>query len=118
MAQGKPPQIHGSGEEVQDFIYVSDVAEANLLAMTSDEGDLALNIASGRPTSVKELIQALIDLFSPGMEIEYLPAAGQSIVPFRRFSVDRAKEVLNWSARTDLRTGLKKLIDWQRQRES
>jgi UDP-glucose 4-epimerase len=118
MAQGKPPQIPGSGEEVQDFVYVGDVAEANLLAMTSEEGDLALNIASGRPTSVKELIEVLIDVFSPGMETEYLPATGQSIVPYRWFAVDRAKEVLNWSPQTDLRTGLQKLIDWQRQQES
>ncbi len=118
MTHDKPPQIHGSGEEVQDFIYVSDVAEANLLAMKSGVSDLALNIASGRPTSVRELIQVLIDVFSPGMDIEFLPATGQSIVPYRWFAVDRAKEVLNWSAQTDLRTGLQKLIDWQKQRES
>lgn len=94
------------------------MAEANLLAMKSDVIDLALNIASGRPTSVRELIQALIDVFNPGIKIEFVPATGWSIVPYRWFAVDRAKEVLNWRPHTDLKSGLQKLIDWQRQRES
>ena len=115
IEKGYPPQIQGKGREVQDFIYVGDVVDANLLALKSNIDDEAFNIASGKPTTVKELIQTLIHLTNPKLQIDFQPISGKVFVPFRRFSIEKAKRLLKFKPKTDLRTGLKHLIQWKRQ---
>jgi len=105
------PQIYGKGNEVQDFVYVGDVVEANILALKSDSSDLAINIASGTPTTVRKLIAMVIELTRPGTRIEFLPASGESIVPYRKFSIKKAKEVLGWKPKVDLKSGIRKLLE-------
>ena len=78
---GLSPQIEGEGEAVQDFVYIEDVAAANVLALKSDVDDEAFNIGSGKPTTERELIQKVVDLTKPGLEIEYLPAVCARILP-------------------------------------
>jgi len=112
--QGLPPQIEGSGDDVQNFIYVEDAAEASVLALKSDVDDEAINIASGVPTTTKELIQTLINLTRPGLEIEFLPAPENAFQPSRWVSIEKAKMLLGFAPRTDLQTGLRKLIEWRR----
>lgn len=113
MGKGLSPQIEGRGEEVQDFIFVGDVVKANLLALKSDVNDEAINIASGKPTTVKQLIQTLIDLTNPKLKIEFLPRSGKVFVPFRWFSIEKARKLLRFKPETDLKTGLKQLIGWK-----
>jgi UDP-glucose 4-epimerase len=115
IGKGLSPQIHGKGDEIQDFIYVGDVAEANILALKSDVNDEAINIASGEPTTVRHLVQTLIDLTNPKLKIESLPSASKVFVPYRRFSIEKANKLLGFKPRTDLKTGLKQLIEWKRQ---
>jgi len=115
IEKGLSPQIEGRGDEVQDFIYVEDVAEANILALKSDVNDEAVNIVKEEPTTVKELIETLIAITDPGLEIEYLPAPDRVFVPYRWFSGEKAREVLGFTPKTDLKTGLGKLIEWKRQ---
>ena len=115
IGKGLPPQIQGRGDEVQDFIYVEDVAEASILALKSDVNDEAINIVEERPTTVKDLIQTLIAVTDPGLEIEYLPAPDKVFVPYRWFSGEKARELLGFKPKTDLKTGLGKLIEWKRQ---
>lgn len=113
IQKGLPPQVEGRGEEIQDFIYVGDVAKANLLGLRSDVDDEAFNITSGRATTVRELIQTLIDITHPKLKIEFLPRSSQVSVPFRWFSNEKAKRVLKFKPETDLKTGLKRLVEWE-----
>src|SRR5262249_39554016 len=57
--EGRRPQIHGDGSATMDFVYVGDVARANLLAMTSAQDDAVYNVASGTETSLLGLWQAI-----------------------------------------------------------
>lgn len=111
IEKGLEPQIRGKGNEVQDFVYIEDVVEANILALKSDVSDLAINIASGVPTTVRELIMTVIELTKPGTRIEFLPASGESIVPYRKFSVKKANDILAWKSKVDLKNGIKKLLE-------
>ncbi len=111
---GLPPRIEGRGVEVQDFIYVGDIVKANLLALKSDIDDEAFNITSGKPATVRELIQTLIDLTDPKLKIEFLPCSSKVFVPFRWFSIEKARRMLKFKPETDLKTGLKKLIEWRK----
>jgi UDP-glucose 4-epimerase len=114
IEKGLSPRLEGKGEEIQDFVYVGDVAKANLLALKSNVDDEAFNIVSGRPATVKELIQTLIGLTNPKLKIEFLPRTTKVSVPFRWFSVEKAKKLLKFKPETDLKCGLQKLIEWKK----
>ena len=55
IAAGQPPVIFGDGKQTMDFVYVEDIARANILAAQADVTDEVFNIASGTETSLNEL---------------------------------------------------------------
>ena len=79
IAAGQPPLILGDGSTTMDFVYIDDIARANILALQSDVSDEVFNVASGTETSLNELAAALLarDGVQPGAGIR--PGAqGQS----------------------------------------
>lgn len=68
LLQGRPPMVFGTGSQVRDFVYVGDVAEANMLAMTSSVDGAVVNVGSGRGTSVNDIAKLLISRLGQGLE--------------------------------------------------
>jgi UDP-glucose 4-epimerase len=103
------PIIFGDGSHTRDFVSVEDVAKANLLSMESDTDFSFLNIGSGIPTSVKELVQLMINLSGKSLEIEYdeLP---QGDVKESLADVSLAKKQIGWNFETSLKDGLQKFF--------
>ena len=60
IKQNKPPIIFGNGSQIRDFIFVEDIAIANLLAMESKIENLLVNIGSGKPITILELANIMI----------------------------------------------------------
>jgi UDP-glucose 4-epimerase len=111
---GGDPVINGDGEQTRDFVYVEDVARANLLALESRAG-AALNIGTGQETSVNELARVLVVAAGYANSIRHGPAApGEQ----RRSSVDpsAARKVLGWSPAMQLDPGLRQTVEWFRER--
>jgi UDP-glucose 4-epimerase len=110
-----PPQIHGDGSATMDFIYVEDIARANLLAMESDRVDDVYNVASGEETSLLQLWTA-IQQVSGAAELnpEFRPARKVNPVPRRLADVTRARDELRFTAEIPLHVGLARLADWRR----
>jgi UDP-glucose 4-epimerase len=109
IAKGERPVIFGDGSQVYDFIYIEDVAHANILALESDCADEAFNIGCGVGTSINELVGLLLDLTGSPLKPDYQPEA-QSFVTHRIGSIDKAQRLLGFTATTPLRTGLERLI--------
>ena len=61
LAAGRGSTINGSGEQTRDYVYVEDVARANVLALESDAPPGAYNVGTGIETSVNELYEILRD---------------------------------------------------------
>jgi UDP-glucose 4-epimerase len=112
---GERPIIFGDGTQVYDFIYVRDVAEANVRAMQSDAADEAFNIGAGIGTSINELVGMLLDLTGSALEPEYR-AEAQSFVTHRIGSIEKAERLLGFRASTPLREGLGRVLEWRRSR--
>jgi len=74
ILNNEPPVIFGSGEQRRDFIFVGDVADANMRAMNSGVGSGIFNIGSGKGTSVNKIATMLLDRLNPTMSAEYGPA--------------------------------------------
>lgn len=74
LANGQPPLIFGDGLQTMDFVYVTDIARANVLAAKSAVSDEVFNVASGRETSLRDLAETLIAAMGKSTSIEYGPA--------------------------------------------
>jgi UDP-glucose 4-epimerase len=105
--------IYGSGEQVRDFVYVDDVARANIVAMESVASGKVFNIGSGTRTSIRELAEKVIQLTdSPSIIRHAEPRQGDIV--YSQADISKAEKMLGWKAETSLSEGLKKTIEFYR----
>lgn len=109
---GKPPLIFGDGSQIYDFIYVEDAARANILGMKADCVDEFFNVGRGVGTTITELVEILLELSGSDLKPEYVPQE-QSFVTHRIGSTEKAARLLGFRAGTDLRDGLRKVVEWR-----
>lgn len=112
--EGTPLTLFGDGSASADFVYVEDVARANILAATSDARDAIVNVCSGDETRMRDLAQTLLELTGSTVGMDFKPQPpGQ--LPQRRYGDPRrAAEVLGFRAEVDLREGVRRLIEWRK----
>jgi UDP-glucose 4-epimerase len=114
LAAGEPVTVYGDGRQTRDFIFVGDVARANLLACESDRADgQALNIGTGRGRSLLELAAELGALCGARPQLKFSPPRTGDI-RHSRCAPARARALLKFSPRTDFRAGLEATLRWQR----
>ena len=110
--RGEAPVVFGDGSQMYDFVYVGDVARANVLAMTSTASGRSYNVGRGIGTSIKDLAELLLRLTNSPKAIEYRPA-GQTFVTNRIGSTEAARKDLGFRWSVDLDDGLRRLIAWR-----
>jgi UDP-glucose 4-epimerase len=115
IAGGRPPVIFGDGSQTMDFVYVDDVARANLLAARAPVTDRAYNIATGTETSLSELAALLLRTMGAKLDVEY--ASPRKVNPVSRRIADtwRAQQEIGFQAVVPFDQGLKKLVGWWQQ---
>jgi UDP-glucose 4-epimerase len=108
MLKNEQPIINGDGEQTRDFVFVKDVAEANLLALSKDIIG-CYNIGTGREVSVNQLFDRLVELTQAKVKKIHGPAKEgeqkRSVLDARK-----AKEVLGWVPRVNLDEGLAQTV--------
>ena len=114
IAAGEPPLIFGDGQQTMDFVYIEDVARANILALQSELADDVFNVASGTETSLNQLANALLRVMQSNLKPEYGPERKVNPVPRRLADTSKAEELLGFQARVGLEEGLTRLVDWWR----
>jgi UDP-glucose 4-epimerase len=113
---GEAPLIFGDGHQTMDFVYVTDIARANILAAEADVTDCAFNIASGCETSLRELADALLAAIGADLQPEYRPGRAVNGVVRRLGDVAAARERLGFVTNVGLVEGLTELYAWWRTR--
>ena len=111
MLKGDPPVINGDGKQTRDFVYVEDVARANVLAMKNNMSDSIFNIGTGIETSVNQIFNYIREIINPSIEEKHgLPKQGEQ----RRSVIGctRAKKNLHWEPQTSLMRGLEKTVEY------
>jgi UDP-glucose 4-epimerase len=108
-----PPLIFGDGSQSMDFVYVEDVARANLLAAQSDVSDDVFNVGSGTQTSLYELCMLLLKITGSSQQPEYRAPRSVGNVQRRRAAVDKAEKLLGFRSTVSLEEGLRELINWR-----
>ena len=110
---GQSPIIFGDGSQMYDFIYVEDVAEANILGMKADCADEFFNIGMGIGTTINELVEMLLELTGSSLKPEYHPQT-ESFVTQRIGSTEKAERLLGFKAKTPLLEGLRHVVEWRK----
>jgi UDP-glucose 4-epimerase len=103
LRRGEPLTVHGDGSQRRDFIYVSDVVEANLAAFASDVEGIAMNVGSGTNLSIQEIA----DLIS-SHQVHLPRRTGDAEVTLA--DISRIKNLLGWSPKVSFAEGLGSLL--------
>ncbi len=112
IASGEPPLILGDGSQTMDFVYIEDVARANILALQADANDEVFNVGSGAETSLNELARALLAVMGSDLTPEYGPERKVNPVPRRLADTTKAERLLGFRAQVGLADGLSRLVEW------
>ena len=112
LANGQPCLILGDGCQTMDFVYVTDIARANLRAANSSITDDVLNIASGVETSLTELATVLGRVMGVELPPEYGLARKATPVWKRLADVSKAQRQIGFTAKVSLEDGLRELVHW------
>jgi len=115
LLAGEQPIINGDGGQTRDYVYVGDVARANLLALEHDTSD-TINIGTGIETDVVTLFSVLNEL----TEARLKPVFGEASAGEQRRSVidsSKARRCLNWEPRVSLSEGLQNCVQFFRRNE-
>ena len=109
MLRGRSPNIYGDGLQERDFVYVSDVVEANLAAAYLGDGRI-YNIGTGEPVTVNRIYSLLQERTDFHQEPVYLPRRGGDVL---KIALDpgRALEELGWAPKVSLEEGLRLSVD-------
>ncbi|MBI3334887.1 MAG: NAD-dependent epimerase/dehydratase family protein [Candidatus Portnoybacteria bacterium] len=112
LLQKKPPIIYGDGSQTRDFIFVNDVVEANIAALSANQGGI-FNIGNGKETTISELLAMLKKLTKTDLETLYQPAIPGELM---RSCLDyhKAKKILGWQPQYALTQGLAKTVAFYR----
>ncbi|TLY35823.1 MAG: NAD-dependent epimerase/dehydratase family protein [Nitrospirae bacterium] len=113
MLNGDQPVINGNGRQTRDFIYVDDIVEANVAALTKTAHGI-YNVGTGQETTINELFGILAKLINPAVREVHGPAKkGEQ----QRIALDagRLQRELEWETKVPLQDGLAKTVEYYRQ---
>lgn len=115
VASGENPLVvWGDGSVVRDFIFCRDCAEGMLLALEKGADCTPINLGSGDGTSIKELVETVVDCFESPPEIVWDDTRPQGNA-IRLMDMNRAKEKLGFSANTSLKEGVRETVEWYKE---
>lgn len=115
--RNEPPVVNGDGSQAYDFIYVEDVARANVLALKSPRTFGYYNVGTEVQTTIRELCNLILKLTGSSLEVTYKPYApddARQFVKNRIGSAKKAREELGFQYQITLEQGLRKLIEWRK----
>jgi nucleoside-diphosphate-sugar epimerase len=114
LCAGRPPSIHGDGEQTRDFTYVANVVDGVLRASSAPgvSGEV-INIATGGRVSLNQLFRTIRDLLGVSVEPAYA-APRRGDVRDSRADIEKARRLLGYEPTVSFDEGLRKTIEWYR----
>ena len=101
MLEGRQPTLFGDGEQTRDFVYVEDVVEANICAISQGEGS-AFNIGTNQGVSINNVVALLQEITGYRWPPEHSPARSGDVYQIYLDNT-KAAEGLGWSPQATLR---------------
>jgi dTDP-L-rhamnose 4-epimerase len=116
LLNNQPPLIFEDGEQTRDFVHVNDIVQANLLALDTDRADYrAVNVGTGRPTSIKQVTRLLSEGLGKNLEPEIVGKYREGDIRHCVADIARARQLLGYEPRVTLESGIPELLEWVRE---
>ena len=113
------PIIFEDGGQTRDFVHVSDIVRANLLALETDKADYeAINIGTGHPISVGEISELLAKGLDKEIKPEYVGKYREGDIRHCVADISKAQNLLSYEPQVNLQDGLTELLNWVREQEA
>ena len=120
MLRGERPTVYGDGEQSRDFNYIDNAVQANLLATTAPENDVAgqvFNIATGHRFDLNQTFALLKPLTGYTGDLEYAPER-KGDIKHSLADITRAQEKLGYEPKVNFEEGLRRTVGWYRASEA
>jgi dTDP-L-rhamnose 4-epimerase len=119
LMNDESPMIFEDGGQTRDFVHVSDIVQANLLALETDKADYeALNIGTGKAISVGEIAGLLAKGLDKEIVPEYVGKYREGDIRHCVADISKANDLLNYQPQVNLEKGLAELIGWVKNQEA
>jgi dTDP-L-rhamnose 4-epimerase len=116
LLNGHSPLIFEDGEQTRDFVHVSDIVQANLLALESDRANYqAINIGTGIATSIRQVSHFLSGGLGKNLEPEIVAKYREGDIRHCVADISRARSLLGYEPRVTLEQGIPELLAWVRE---
>lgn len=113
------PLVFEDGEQTRDFVHVSDIVRANLLALETHKGDYEMfNIGTGRPSSVKDIARLIAKGLGKDIEPEIVGKSRAGDIRHCVADISKARRLLGYEPKVVLEDGLKELLAWVQGQEA
>ncbi|MGQ9746898.1 MAG: NAD-dependent epimerase/dehydratase family protein [Candidatus Caldatribacteriaceae bacterium] len=109
ILQGKPCIVFGDGRKTRDYVYVEDIARANILALSSPSG--VYNLGTGKETSVLELLELFQQVSAKKVHCSF-STERKGEVNRIALSFAKAQKILSWSPQVELSEGMRRTFFW------
>jgi nucleoside-diphosphate-sugar epimerase len=112
----EPLIVTGTGEETRDFIYVDDLVDGLVAgALTPSARGHAVNLGTGVQTRVIDLAEVIIKACHSRSRIEFAPRRAWDRSTHREADISKAKRLMGFSPRVNMREGIERTVDWFRE---
>lgn len=115
LLNDQPPVVFEDGDQTRDFVHVSDIVQANLLALETDKADYqAINVGTGRATSVEQIAALLAKGLSKSIKAETVGKYREGDIRHCIADISKARSLLGYEPAVRLEDGMVELLDWVR----
>lgn len=114
---GRQLEVWGDGSVARDYVYIDDVVEALQLAAVHQGEGRVFNVGSGEARSLNDVLAAIRAVVPGELDVAWRPGRPLD-VPVSALDCTRAREELGWIPRTQFEEGLRRTLDWLKERPS
>jgi len=110
---GQPLPITGTGDETRDFTYVDDIVDGTLrMGVVEEAVGEAINLASETETRIKDLANWINEITGNSAGVVFKPRRDWDKAVRRRASIEKARKILGYQPKMDIKTGLRWVYEW------
>ena len=119
LLNDQSPTVFEDGEQSRDFVHVSDIVQANLLALETDKGDYeAMNVGTGRPSTVKQISELLAKGLGKQIKPDVVGKYREGDIRHCVADISKIKRLLGYEPKTTLEKGMEELLGWVSKQEA
>jgi GDP-L-fucose synthase len=107
-----PFEVWGDGLDLKDFLYIDDFIEGMLKAFALDKKFTTLNIASGIPITIKEVLEKILEVTGHAQAEVVFDTTKPTMIPIRLINISAISEATGWKPKVGISDGLRQTVDW------